>query len=180
MAVCWFIGALFRGLWDLPLGLRRFVPCDIGANHCGLRRKVRSWSYFQAPGVSDQGFFFFFTKLLVLFGNPNGSVAALLAGVLPLRYCSAKLACEFPTWELPDRRHIGELVTKGDIDGHGLGGERVCRVPLPGSAGGAGVLCEGRVLGGFKRIRLNKKHRHTLQDLVVRGVFRLVLKFGRD
>ena len=28
---CRFIGALFRGLRDLPLGLRRFVPCDIGA-----------------------------------------------------------------------------------------------------------------------------------------------------
>ena len=34
---CRFIGALFRGLRDLPLGLRRFVPCDIGANHCRLR-----------------------------------------------------------------------------------------------------------------------------------------------
>ena len=30
---CRFIGSLFRGLRDLPLGLRRFVPCDIGANH---------------------------------------------------------------------------------------------------------------------------------------------------
>ena len=34
---CTFIGALFRGLRDLPFGLRRFVPCDIGANHCRLR-----------------------------------------------------------------------------------------------------------------------------------------------
>ena len=34
---CGFLGALFRGLRDLPFGLRRFVPCDIGANHCRLR-----------------------------------------------------------------------------------------------------------------------------------------------
>ena len=34
---CRFLGALFRGLRDLPFGLRRFVPCDIGANHCRLR-----------------------------------------------------------------------------------------------------------------------------------------------
>ena len=35
---CRFIGALFRGLRDLPFGLRRFVPCDIGVNHCRLRQ----------------------------------------------------------------------------------------------------------------------------------------------
>ena len=34
---CRFLGALFRGLRDLPFGLRRFIPCDIGANHCRLR-----------------------------------------------------------------------------------------------------------------------------------------------
>ena len=34
---CRFIGALFRSLRDLPFGLRRFVPCDIGADHCRLR-----------------------------------------------------------------------------------------------------------------------------------------------
>ena len=34
---CRFIGALFRGLRDLFFGLRRDVPCDIGANHCRLR-----------------------------------------------------------------------------------------------------------------------------------------------
>ena len=34
---CRFLGALFRGLRDLPFGLRRFVPCEIGAHHCRLR-----------------------------------------------------------------------------------------------------------------------------------------------
>ena len=34
---CRFIGALMRSLCLLPGGLRRFVPCSIGANHCRLR-----------------------------------------------------------------------------------------------------------------------------------------------
>ena len=34
---CRFIGALFPGLRDLPLGIRGFVPCDIGANRCRLQ-----------------------------------------------------------------------------------------------------------------------------------------------
>ena len=34
---CRFIGTLMRSLCLLPGGLRRFVPCSIGANHCRLR-----------------------------------------------------------------------------------------------------------------------------------------------
>ena len=34
---CRFIGALMRSLCLLLGGLRRFVPCSIGANHCRLR-----------------------------------------------------------------------------------------------------------------------------------------------
>ena len=34
---CSYIGALFRALVGLPGGIRRFVSCDIGANHCRLR-----------------------------------------------------------------------------------------------------------------------------------------------
>ena len=89
------------------------------------------------------------TRLSVLFGYPNGSAAALLAGVLTLRCCSARFVCKFPSWELLVRGHVRELVTEGGIDGQVLRGGRVCHVPLPGSAGDAGVLCEGRVLGGF-------------------------------
>ena len=29
-----YIGALFRALVALPGGIRRFVPCEVGANHC--------------------------------------------------------------------------------------------------------------------------------------------------
>ena len=31
-----FIGALFRGLRDLPFGLPRFVPCDLITVGCGI------------------------------------------------------------------------------------------------------------------------------------------------
>ena len=100
-------------------------------------------------------------RLLILFGCPNGSAAALLAGFLPLRYCSARLACRFPTWRLPDRGHVCELVTDSVVDARVLVRDGVCRVSFPGSAGGTGVLFDGRVLRGFKRIRLNRKNTCT-------------------
>ena len=34
---CRYIGALFRALVGLPGGIRGFVSCDLGANHCRLR-----------------------------------------------------------------------------------------------------------------------------------------------
>ena len=33
---CRFIGALFRALCGLPGGIGRFIPCQLGANHCRL------------------------------------------------------------------------------------------------------------------------------------------------
>ena len=33
-----YIGALFRALVAVPGGVRRFVSCEVGANHCRLRR----------------------------------------------------------------------------------------------------------------------------------------------
>ena len=42
-------------------------------------------------------------------------------------------------------------------------------VVFQGSAGGAGVLCDGRVLGGFQRIRLNRKTPARLASLGSRG-----------
>ena len=139
---CRFIGSLFRGLRDLPLGLRRLVPCDIGANHCRLRhigweRRGHGLTSRPRESASED----FLNRLLVLFGYPCGSAAALLAGVLPFRYCSARFACKFPTWRLPDRGHVCELVTDGVVGARVLGGDRVCRVSFPGSAGGAGVFC---------------------------------------
>ena len=40
--------------------LGRFMPCDVGANHCRLRHwvgEVWTRSHFQAEGVSLGGFF---------------------------------------------------------------------------------------------------------------------------
>ena len=88
----------------------------------------------------------FLNRLLVLFGYPCGSAAALLAGVLLLRYCSARFACEFPTWRLPDRGHVCELVTDGVVGARVLDGDGICRVSLPRSVGHAGGSCESRVL----------------------------------
>ena len=34
---CRFIGALFRALRAMPGGIGRFIPCDVGTNHCRLR-----------------------------------------------------------------------------------------------------------------------------------------------
>ena len=178
---CRFIGALFRGLRDLPFGLRRCVPCDIGANHCRLRHIGWEWcghGLTSRPRESaSEGFL---NKLLVLFGCPGVSAAALLAGVLPPRYCSARLACKFPTWRLPDRGHVCELVTDCVVGGRVLGGDGVSRVSLPGSAGGTGAICEGRVFGSLKEFDSTEKHQHTLHDLILWGVYRLVLRFGRD
>ena len=74
-----------------------------------------------------------------------------------LRCCSARLACRFPYWKLPDKGHVCELVTDSVVDDRVLGSDGVCRVSFPGSAGSTGVFCEGGVLGRFERIRLNRK-----------------------
>ena len=155
---CRVIGALFRGLRDFPLGLWRFVPCNIGAHHCRLRhigweRCGHGLTSRPRESASEDSL----NRLLVLFGFPSWSIAALLAGVLPLRYCSARFACKFPTWRLLDMGHVCELVTDSVVGDQVLGGAGIRRVSFPSSAGRAGVTCESQVLGGFKRIRLNRK-----------------------
>ena len=67
---CRYVGAMMRSLCLLPGGLGRFVPCSVGANHCG-------------HGLT----------LLGLFRYPPGSGRALLAGTLPLRSCFDRFAC---------------------------------------------------------------------------------------
>ena len=122
---CRFIGALFRGLRDLPFGLRRFVLCENGANHCRLRHiRWEKYGHGLTSRPQESVSEVFFNRLLMLFGYPNGSAAALLAGVLPLRYCSARFACRFTTWKLPDKGHVCELVTGGVV------GDRVLLLAL--------------------------------------------------
>ena len=78
---CRYIGALFRALVDLPGGLRRFVPCDVGANHCRLRHigwERCGHGLTSRPRESaSEGVL---NELLVLFGYPCGSAAALTSG----------------------------------------------------------------------------------------------------
>ena len=67
---CRYIGALFRALVGLPGGIRRFVSCDVGANHCRLRHL--GWEKC-GHGLTSR--------------PRESSAAALLGGKLPLRYC---------------------------------------------------------------------------------------------
>ena len=165
---CWFIGALFRGLRDLPFGLRRFlflvilVLITVGCGTLGGSGVVM----VLLPGPVSLRLRIFENKLLVLFGYPDGSAAALLSGVLPLRYCSARVACKLPTWRLPDWGHVCQLVSDGVFGALVLDNDGTDRDLLPRSVGRAGGYFDGRVLGGFKRIRLNRK---TPAHLAKRG-----------
>ena len=140
---CRFIGALMRSLCLLPGGLRRFVPCSIGANHCRLRHI--GWEKC-GHGLTS--------RPLGLFRYPPGSGRALLAGTLPLRYCAARFACKTPTWRLRVSGHVVDLVT---VDGGAVRDDIV-----GGAAHEVFWVCGS--FPGRKRIRLNRK---TLAHFVV-------------
>ena len=53
----------------------------------------------------------FLDDLLRVFGYPGGSGALLLAGQLPLRYCTDRFAFRKPCWSLPERGHVHSLLT---------------------------------------------------------------------
>ena len=155
---CRFLGALFRGLRDLPFGLRRFVPCDIGANHCRLRHigwERCGHGLTSRPRESSSEDFL--NRLLVLFGYPDGSAAALLAGVLPFGIVLPGLLVSCPLGGfLTGVMFVSWLLRS--VDGaRVLGNDGVGRDLFPHSVGRAGGSFENRVLGGFKRIRLNRK-----------------------
>ena len=109
---CRFIGSIFRFLDRLPGGLRRFVPCGIGANHCRLRHvgweKCGHGLASRPLETSDPGFL---DDLLRVFGYPGGSGELLLADQLPLRYCTDRFAFRNPRWNLPERGHVHSLLT---------------------------------------------------------------------
>ena len=90
---CRFWGAMLRALGGLPGGLGRFIPCQLGANHCRLRSN--GWERcghgvtsrpLEATGTG------FLDDLLSLFGYPSGSGQSLVNGSLRIRYCSTNFS----------------------------------------------------------------------------------------
>ena len=145
---CRSIGALMRSLCFLPGGLRRFVPCSIGANHCRLRST--GWEkcgHGLTSRPRESASVPFLDELLFLFRYPVGSGRALLAGTLLLRYCFDRFACRSPTWRLPASGGVRDLVAASVAIGHevvpAVGRREVFRVRNS---------CLRR-----KRIRLNRK-----------------------
>ena len=90
----------------------------------------------------------FLDQLLQLFQHPPRSSGALLAGTLPLRYCSARFA---PFWTLPVPGHVAGLVA-ADL------AARVSEAEVA-KRGVHFVSVSGP---GRKRIRPNRKTQHTL------------------
>ena len=95
------------------LGLGRFLPCAIGANHSRLRHIgwVKSGHGLTSRPRETSGNRFH--ELLFLFGYPPGSEGALLRGTLHLRYCTSRFAQKVPTWSLPVSGGVALLVSSG-------------------------------------------------------------------
>ena len=147
-----FIGAIMRSLCLLPGGLRRFVPCSIGANHCRLRHiGWEKCGHGLASRPRESASEPSLNELLGLFRYPAGSGRALLAGTLPLWYSAARFACSTPTWRLPVPGRVVGLVTAH------VGAGREALVDDVGQdvhwVSGSG--------SGRKRIRLNRKNSCT-------------------
>ena len=145
---CRFIGALMRSLCLLPGGLRRFVPCSIGANHCRLRHigwEKCGHGLTSRPRQSASDLFL--NELLSLFRYPPQSGRALLNGTLPLRYCAVRFAHSTPTWRLPASGQVSRLAAAyPDSAGDSGDPDLVHRVPLV-----------SRSSPFRKRFRLNRK-----------------------
>ena len=157
------------------------MPCSIGANHCRLRHlgweKCGNCLTSRPRESASAGFLI---GLLVLFGYPSGSAAALLGGELTLRYCSGKFACRVPTWGLPARGHVQGLVAEfAGVEEVPEWPRRLCSVAWPGWwCQGAWGLEDSWV--ALKEFGNTGKTQHTLQDLAGMGVLSLVQGFGRD
>ena len=117
-----------RSLCLLPGGLRRFVPCSIGANHCRLRHiGWESCGHGLTSRPRESASELFLNELFSLFRYPPKSGRALLSGTLPLRYCAARFACCTPAWRLPVSGHVDRLIA-AHSDAAGDCGSEVIRV----------------------------------------------------
>ena len=125
---------LMRSLCLLPGGLGRFVPCSVGANHYRLRHiGWEKCGHGLASRPRECASELFLNVLLGLFRYPPGSGRALLAGILPLRYCAARFACRTPTWPLPVPGLLFMMVL----------GERILSLVFVGRFAGLVVLLRG-------------------------------------
>ena len=145
---CRFIGALMRSLCLLPGGLRRFVPCSIGANHCRLRHiGWEKCGHGLSSRPRESASVPFLDEFLSLFRYPPRSGRALVGGTLPLRYCATRFACCTPTWRLPASGHVRGLVAAHAVSAGNSGGK----------VSGLGVFHDSRSRPLRKRFRLNRK-----------------------
>ena len=122
------------------MGLIIAVLRHIGWEKCGHGLASRPLE------TSDPGFL---DDLLQVFGYPGGSGALLLAGDLPLRYCTDKFALLKPTWGLPEGGHVRSLLTTA---WEGAGSVEVVGIGSHGGSywsRGSGVV--------WKRTRLTRK-----------------------
>ena len=143
----------------MPLGLRRFVPCDIGANHCRLRHI--GWERC-GHGLTSR---------------PRESASEdFFTGLLFCQVCFLN----FPLGGFLTGGHVCELVTDGVFGARVLDDDGIGRDLLPRFVGRAGGSFETRVLGALKEFDSTEKHQHTLQDLGTWSVFSLAPGFGRD
>ena len=109
---CRFIGALFRALSALLGVIGRFMPCDVGANHCRHRHiGWAKWGHGLTSRPRESASEGFLDDLL-LFRYLLRSPPALLGSTLPLQYCAGRFACRIPTWCLPADGHVVDLVTE--------------------------------------------------------------------
>ena len=176
---CRFIGALFRALCALPGGTGRFMPCDIGADHCKLRHI--GLGEVSRPRESAYGGRFFKNELLLLFRDTLlGPLLlfwrvhclcgiALVGKLVGFPLGAFLLMVTLLTWLLKGLRKLLLcgwsivllllcLVSKVDDGGDWISG--------PG--------------GGVKRVRLNRKTpAHFVRHGLLRG-FSPGHVFGRD
>ena len=145
-------------LCSLPGGIGRFVPCDIGANHCRLRHigweKCGHGLSSRSRESASEGLL---NELLLLFRYPSRLAAALLEGTLPLRYCAGRFASRIPTWRLPADGHVADLVAEGGEEVGVVHEESSAPAVLSGFGGGGGVGWISGPGGGVQRVRLNRK-----------------------
>ena len=120
---CQFISSLVRALGNLPGGLVRFLPCQVGSHLSRLRHL--GWNQCSHGLTSrplESCHHLCLSAICGVLGYPRGSAAELLDGVLKLRCCTTPFSKRFPTWSLPPVGHgrirsldiaIGDAVANG-------------------------------------------------------------------